>query len=286
MRSSDVARLVALAAIWGASFVFIRVVAHPLGPVWTAAVRLLIGGGALVLWLAATRTDAQLAQRWRAYAAVGAINSAVPFVLFAYAARSLPAAYMVVLNAVTPLFAAVLAVPFLGERLTAARLAGIALGVAGVALLSGAGGLGVDAAMLGAVAACLGAALCYAAAGIWLKRHGSSLAPAATAAWGSLFGGIALLPAGVASPAPGPWSPTVIASVLVLGLVCSAVAYLLYYRLIRDLGPTRAATVTFLMPAFGMTWGALFLDETITWPMLAGAGLIVAGTAAVLRPLR
>jgi drug/metabolite transporter (DMT)-like permease len=281
---ADVARLLALAAIWSASFVFLRVLVPSLGPVWTASLRLVLAGAVLVAWLAITRKEAALARHWRAYLLVGVVNSALPFVLYGFAARELPASYMAILNSATPLFGALLAAAFLDERLTRAKLGGIACGVAGVALVSRAGGLVADAGVLVAIAASLAATFCYASGGVWLKRHGGGLPPYAVAAWSQLLAGIALLPLGAASPPPGPIGASVAVNLLALALVCSAIAYLLYYRLIRDVGPTRAMTVTFLMPAFGMLWGALFLGETITWPMLAGAALIVAGTAVVAFP--
>jgi drug/metabolite transporter (DMT)-like permease len=286
MRAADVTRLLALAAIWGASFVFIRVIATPLGPIWTAAGRVLIAGAVLVLWLALAGRRPRLRERWRAYLFVGVVSSALPFVLYAYAAQTLPASYMVILNAMTPLFAAILAALWLGERLTAAKLAGIGAGIAGVALVSGAGALAVDGPVLIAIGACLAATFCYAVAGVWLKRRGGELAPESVAGWSQLLAGAVLLPPAVLASPPGPITATVVANLVALALLCSAIAYLLYFRLIRDLGPTRALTVTFLMPAFGMLFGSAFLGESISAPMLAGAALIVGGTAAVLRPAR
>ena len=284
MRRADIERLIALAAIWSLSFVFIRVLVPALGPVGVATGRVLIAGVALVAWFAVTRVDADVRHRWRAYLFVGVLNSALPFLLFAYAALHLPASYLVILNAVTPLFAAVASAVWLGERLTVVKLSGLVTGVAGVALVSRAGPLVPDAAFALAVAASLGAALCYALAGVWLKKRGSALRPVAIAGWSQLLAGLALLPIAVATPVPGPITAAVVINLLVLALVCSGVAYLLYYRLIADVGPTRAMTVTFLLPALGMLWGAMFLDETVTLPMVAGAALIVGGTFAVLRP--
>jgi len=281
VRPADVARLVALAAIWGASFVFIRVLVPPLGPIWVAALRLLIAGAVLAAWLAATGRDARLARHWRAYLFLGILNSALPFVLYGVAARELHAATMSILNTATPLFGALLAAGFLGERLTTRRLAGIACGMAGVALVAGGAALAVDPRSLGAVAACLGATLCYAAAGVWLRRFGTDLSPYAIAAWSQLLAGLALVPVGIAAPPPGPMSPATWANLLALALLCSGVAYLLYYRLMQTVGPTKTLTVTFLMPAFGMAWGGLLLGESITATMLGGAALIVAGTALV-----
>lgn len=228
--------------------------------------------------------DAQLREHWRSYAVIGVVNSALPFFLFAYAALTLPAAYMAILNAMVPLFAVLLAAVWLNEPLTAGRIAGIAAGVLGVALVTGAGAIEMSAGAWLAVAACLVATFCYATMAVGIKLKGSALSPYAIAAWSQVFAGIALLPVGVAYPVPGPWTPAVIACLAALGLLCSGVAYLLYYRLIGDIGPTRTSTLTFMLPAFGIVWGVVLLGETVTLTMLGGAALIVAGTAAVLRP--
>lgn len=286
IRRADLARLLALAAIWGGSFVFIRVLAPAIGPAWTASGRLLIAGAALIGWLAVARIDAAFARRWRVYATVGVVNCAIPFMLFGYAALHLPASYMVILNAASPMFAALASVLWLGERLTVSKLGGLAVGAAGVALVSRAGPVVPDAEFALAVSASLGAALCYALGGIVLKRHGAGAPAVAVAAWSQLIGGALLLPLALPSSPAAPLTWAIGANLVALALLCSAVAYLLYFRLIADLGPTRALLVTFLMPGFGMLWGAAFLGESITLPMLVGAVLIVAGSAAVLRPAR
>lgn len=282
VRPADVARLILLALIWSASFVFIKVLVPPLGAVSTAMLRVTIAGVALTAWLALASRPAEVAAHWRAYLFVGLVNSAAPFVLFAYAAHTLPASVMAILNAATPLFASLIAVRTLGEPLHARKLAGLAAGAAGVALVTGGGALDGSMQSVLAVAACLAATICYAISGVWLKRHGTSLSPYAVAGWSQLFAGAVLLPGVVLSPPPGPITPFVVANLLGLALLSSAVAYLLYYRLIRDIGPTRTFTVTFLIPLFGMAWGALLLGERITGVVLAGALLIVAGTAITL----
>ena len=283
MRGEDVARLVVLAAIWGASFIFMRALAPVLGPVPIAAWRVAIAGVALIAWFRITGFDAELRRHWRAFLVIGLVNSALPFLLFAFAAVYIPASYSVILNTATPLFAAVLSAVWLDERLTAMRVAGLAAGAAGVALVTGAGPVAPDAMFGWAVAACLGAALCYALAGIYIKRRAGGAKPMAIAGWSQAFAGAALLPLTPFAPLPGTVTPGVVANVLALALLCSAFAYLLYFRLIADVGPTRAMTVTFLMPVFGMVWSVLFLQETVTLPMIAGCALIVGGTALVVR---
>lgn len=284
MRPADVLRLLALAILWSASFVFIRVLAPVLGPVWVATARLLLGGVALVAGFVVLRRYLDVAQHWRSYLFVGLLNSSAPFLLFAYAALALPASYLVILNAVLPLFGAVASALWLDEPLDARKLGGLTTGVVGVMLVSRAGPLAPDATFGLAVAASLAAVACYALAGVWLKRHGSALRPIAVAGWSQLLGGLALLPLAAFTPIRGTVTTPIVVDVLLLALLCSAVAYLLYFRLIADVGPTRAMTVTFLTPALGMLWGHLFLDETITPAMLAGAALIIGGTVAVLRP--
>jgi drug/metabolite transporter (DMT)-like permease len=286
MRTADIVRLLALAMIWSASFVFIRVLAPVLGPVWVATARLLLGGGVLALAFIAMRRHVDVRQHWRAYLFIGVVNSSLPFLLFAYAALTLPASYLVILNAVLPLFGAVASAVALDESLTPRQMAALTAGVAGVLLVSQAGPVVPDSSFALAICASLAAVSCYAVAGVWLKRRGAALQSIAVAGWSQLLGGFALLPIAAFVPVHGDITSTIVIDVLLLALVCSALAYLLYFRLIVDIGPTRAMTVTFLMPAFGVLWGRFFLDETVTLPMLAGAALIVGGTMGVLRPHR
>jgi drug/metabolite transporter (DMT)-like permease len=286
VRSSDAARLVVLSAIWGASFIFIRVVAPVLGPVLTVTTRVLLGGAVLIAYCRLAGVDAGLSRHWRQYAVIGVANSTLPFLLYAFAALHLPASYSVILNAMTPLFTALLAVPLLGERLTAAKIAGLAAGIAGVALVSGAGPVVADLGFGLAVAACLGATICYAGSSIYMKKYATGAKPLAIAGWSQIFAALALAPFVPFAPPTGLVTPLVAANVLALAVVCSSVAYVLYYRLIADIGPTRALTIAFLMPVFGMLWGALFLDETITLAMIAGCALVGGGATAVLRPAR
>src|SRR5580765_6571360 len=214
MRRSDVARLVSLAAIWGGSFIFIRVLAPTLGPILTAATRVLIAGIVLVIYCRATGFSADLRRYWRQYVVIGVVNSTLPFVLYAFAALHIPASYSVILNSTTPLFTALLAVPLLGERLTWAKLAGLAAGAAGVMLVSRAGPVAPDLWFGAAVAACLAATLCYAVSSIYMKKHAAGARPLAIAGWSQVFAGLVLVPLVPLAPAPGAITPLVIANVL------------------------------------------------------------------------
>lgn len=278
MRAADAARLLALAAIWGASFLFMRITAPAIGAVATADLRMLIAGTTLAAWLAATGFDAQWRRWWRYYALIGVLTSAAPFLLFAYAALELSAGLMAVLNATSPMWGALLSAAVLGERLSARRIAGLVLGIVGVAMLSGA----EASARWLAIAAALAAAFSYGLTGVVLRRWARETTARGMAVGTQLCGAALLLPLLLWSPPPAaPMS--VWAALAALGVVCGAAAYLLYFRLIADIGPTGALTVTYLIPIFGVLWGALFLGETLDAGRIAGALVVIAGTVLVLR---
>jgi drug/metabolite transporter (DMT)-like permease len=281
MRAADFGRLVALAAIWGASFLFTRIVAPVMGPVLTADLRMLVAGLALVAYFRLAGFDPDWRRWGRKYAFVGLLNSGLPFVLYAYAALYLSAGLMAVLNATAPMWGALLTVLLLGERLTARRAAGLALGVIGVAVLSRPDA-GTTQAFL-AIAACLAAAFLYGLTGVYMKRWAGDVPARGMAVGTQVAAGLLMLPLIPFSPPPAEPTVLVAASVLALGLLCGAVAYLLYFRLITDIGPAGALTVTYLIPLFGVLWGALFLGEALSIAMLAGGVLVVLGTVLVLR---
>ena len=285
MRPADTARLLALAAIWGASFIFMRVTAPVLGPVWTAEGRVLIGGLALAAWFAVTGFDPQWRRHLKFYATIGIINSAVPFSLFGFAGMYLSASLMSILNATSPMFGLLLGAAFAGERITAGKLVGLVVGVAGVALVARLGAFeGSPEPMLGwAIAACLGAAFAYGLTGVYIKRRGAGVPSRGIAVGAQLCGALALAPFLPLVPPVSMPDAAVLANLAALGILASAIALILYFRLITDIGATRALTVTYLIPLFALMWGALFLGETLTAPMIAGGVLILAGTVLVTR---
>ncbi|HZQ71946.1 MAG TPA: DMT family transporter [Burkholderiales bacterium] len=281
MRRADATRLVALAALWGASFLFMRIAAPVLGPFIVADARILLAAAALGLYFRWMRFDTGWRRWWRVYTLVGVINTGLPFLLYAYAALHIPAGLSAVANATAPMWGTLLAATVLRERLSNARLAGLALGILGVALVTrpqpGA------AYPLLAVAAALGGAFCYAVAGIYLKRRAHE-APGRGMAFGTqLAAGILLVPFAAASQPLAPVTPLALSATIAMALLSGAVAYVLYFRLIADIGPIRALTVTYLIPVFGVLFGAVFLGEALGPSTLAGGLLVVLGTALVLR---
>jgi drug/metabolite transporter (DMT)-like permease len=286
LRANDFARLVALAAIWGASFLFLRLAVGPLGAIPIAASRLVLAGATIALYLAIVGKRLDLARHWRHFAVVGILNSAAPFTLFAWSAQTLPASYLAVINATAPLFGALVAALWLGERITPRVALGLAAGLAGVATLVGLGPIAATPATVLAAAGGLAAALCYAIASGYVKRRSYAVDASVLAGGSNVAAAAVLLPLAIAVPPPGVPAAEAALAALALGVLCTGIAYLLYFRLITDVGPSRALTVTFLIPVFGMLWGAVFLGETITATMLVGCTLVLAGTGMILGPSR
>lgn len=282
MRSIDFLRLLTLAAIWGASFLFMRVVAPVLGALWTAETRVGLAGVAMLLFMFWRRQPMQFRQHWRHYLVLGTMNSALPFALYAYAALTIPAGYAAILNATSPLWGALVGAALLGERLTPRKLAGLVAGIAGVSLLVRLGPAELTPQVLIAALACAAAALCYALAGAYSKRKSGSVAAPQMATGSQLGAALVLLPFLPLAPVRAEPTAGVLLIAALLALLCSAVAYFIYFRLIADIGPTRALTVTFLIPLFALVWGAVFLGEGITAGMMGGCALVILATWLVV----
>jgi drug/metabolite transporter (DMT)-like permease len=281
MTAGDFARLIALGAIWGAAFLFIRVAAPEIGALANAVLRMLIGGAALAVYFRWIGFDPGW-RRWVGqYTVAGVLVSAIPFILYGYAAYELPAGMMAVFNATSPMWGAVLAALLLGERLTRRLVAGLVLGVAGVALVTQpAAGTGASALC---ILAALGAAFMYGLASVYMKRWTGHIPARGMAVGTQLVAGLLLTPLLVVWPPPAMPSANALVSVFALGLVCGAVGYILFFGLVADVGATGALTVTYLTPVFGVAWGALFLGESLSLVMLAGAALVLLGTFFVVK---
>jgi len=283
MKPADYARLVALAAIWGAAFIFLRVAAPVLGPVWTAELRVLLGGLALLAWFRVVDFDPGLQRHASFYLMIGTVNIAIPFTLYSFAAMHAPGSLLSIVNATAPIFGLAWSALFGDERITLRKAAGLALGVAGVALIAQPSSAVPDSHLDWAVAAALGACCAYGVTGVLIKRFSTGASPRGMAVGNQLAAALVLLPLLPFVPPLAAPSALVIANLLGLALLASGVAFLLYFRLIADVGATRALTVTYLIPLFGVLWGALFLDESLPPAALAGGVLILLGTLFVTR---
>jgi drug/metabolite transporter (DMT)-like permease len=279
LKPTDLGELIALAALWGASFLFMRMGAAEFGPVALAAVR--VGGATLFLLplLQARGEVPALARHWRGLFAVGVVNSVLPFLCYSYAALSITAGLSSIFNAAAPLFGAVVAALWLKERLTPSRIVGLLIGFGGVLWLAWdrasfkPGGSGF------AVIACLAATLCYGFGASLTRKLLAGVPPLAVAAGSQLSAALVLaVPAVVWWPQAMP-TPTAWIAATLLAVACTGIAYVLYFRLIAHVGPTNAITVTFLIPAFAVLWGHVFLDESFTPQMVVGCIVILVGTA-------
>lgn len=268
--------LTVLGAIWGGSFLFMRVAASDFGPLPLVETRLLLGGLVLLpfLWRARAQFTPGL---WLRIAGIATVNSVMPFALFAWGAERAPAGIGAITNAMTVMFTALVAYLFYGERIGARRLIGLVAGFVGVAVLASGrtSGNGVLEASLAGTAA----ALLYGFGINLMRRYLTPYPPAAVAAANLLSGAVILAPFAAWSwPGHTIGAPAWLSAVL-LGTLCTGTAFVFYYRLIARIGGPRASTVTYLIPLFGVVWAWLFLGEPLTPTMALAGVLILAGVA-------
>lgn len=278
MKPRDLLDLTLLAALWGGSFLFMRYAVPDFGVVPLIWLRVALASICLLPLLLMKRQFGALRRQAGALTVMSLFNSGLPFLLIAWATLSITAGLASIMNAMTPVFTALIGALWLGDRLDGRRSLGLLLGLAGVALLAAdkadfrPGGSGW------AIVAMLLATACYGFAANHTRRYLQGVPALVNATGTQLVSALVLLPPALWSwpermPGLGPWL-----AALVLGVACSALAYLLFFRLIARVGASRAVTVTFLVPVFGTLWGALFLDEPVTASMLAGGAVVLLGT--------
>ncbi|WP_053156300.1 DMT family transporter [Pseudomonas sp. P1.8] len=291
MSPVDTFRLLSLAAIWGASFLFMRIIAPVIGSIPTAFFRVSIAAAGLLVILGLMRISWDFKGKLKTVMLLGVINSGIPATLYSVAAQVLPAGYSSIFNATTPLMGVLIGGLFFHERLTGAKLGGVFLGLFGVGVLTRAGPVAFDMELLMGAVACLLATTCYGFAGFlarrWLDQAGGL--DSRLSALGSMLGAtLFLLPLfgySVISQPPASWGGwSVWLSLLGLGLGCTAFAYIIYFRLLTSIGPVKSMTTTFLIPLFGVLWGGLFLDEPLSMAHVYGGMLIALALWMVLKP--
>ncbi len=276
---------VVLAALWGSSFLFMRLGATDLGIVPTAGLRVGLAALFMLPVFLVPGVWSDFRRRLGPILFVGLLNSGIPFLLFAFAVLHIPTGLTSILNATVPLTGALVAWIWLKERPGASRMLGLGIGFAGVCLLvigkSGLSGLAASSSPLAllAMGACLLATLCYGLAASFTKRHLGGLHPLSTASGSQIGAALALLAPTVVFWPETPVSTTAWGAVIAVALLCTAIAYVLFFRIIEQAGPSKALTVTFLVPVFALAYGALFLDERITAWMIGCGLVIVCGTA-------
>ncbi len=283
MKLNHILWLIVLAAIWGGSFIFLRVLVPVFGPMGAACLRPLLAALFLLAVLWTTGHRIQWKRDWRFLCLIGVLNSAIPFYLFSFAALHVPAAISVVINAMTPMFGAVFAVMLLKEKLTLQKGIGLLLGIAGVVLISGSKALDMTTQTYMAITACVSAALCYGLSGTLIQKYGGHIEAKSLAAGSQFFAGMALLPFFLSAGVSAPIDFKLLAIMIVFAVLSSGIAYLIYYKLIKEVGPISTLSAMFVMPVFGILWGKMILGETIYVQMLFGTCVILAGTYLVTK---
>ena len=270
-----------LGALWGGSFLFIRVAVPALGPFLLVELRAGLAVAALFLYALAVGSMPKIRGRWRSFLVLGFFNAALPFSLISAAEIHLTASLAAILNATTVMFSAIVAAVWMGDALTTRKAIGIVLGIVGVSVLVGWDPLPLNGAVLLAVAAMLLASLSYALGATYAKRSFAAIPPLGMAI-GQLGGATALLlPLAVVSLPERAPSTVVTLSMLGLAFLSTAVAYLIYFRLIENVGPTSTLTVTLLVPVFGLLFGVLLLEEPFGLGTLAGLGIILTSVVLI-----
>jgi drug/metabolite transporter (DMT)-like permease len=277
----DLGALVLLGALWGGSFIFIRVAVPALGPFVLMELRVGLGAAALALCAVVVGRLPKLRARWREFLIIGTLNAALPFSLIAAAEINLTASLAAILNSTTVLFTAVVAAVWMGDALTVKKVVGVVLGIVGVTVLVGWDPIPLNGVVMLSIGAMLAASLSYALGAVYAKRTFAGTPPLVMAIGQPAAAALLLLPFAAASiPGERP-SGAVILSVLGLALLSTAVAYMLYFRLIESVGPTSTVTVTLLVPVFGLLFGVLLLNEPFGFGTLAGLGIILSSVALV-----
>ena len=277
----DLGSLLFLGAVWGAAFLFLRIAAPEVGPAWAAEIRLATGAAVLVV-VAGRRTTVAARGRVISFAITGALFSAVPFTLIAFASVTLPAGFTALLNAATPLFTAVVAVAFMGQRLAWRVAAGLAVGVVAVIVLVGWSPIQLNTTTVLAVAAGLGAPASYAIAGNVVRAKLAGVEPLELATGMLVAGSIVALPVALLTGAPHVPALDGAISLFAVGVLSTALAWPVFFRVLRRTTPTAASTVTFIVPAFALSWGSIVLAEPVGLGLLAGFALILVSLMLVL----
>jgi len=279
MKISDAAQLILLAALWGGSFLFMRIAVPVLGPVWLMELRVLLAALILLPLLIRQNQWRDLFRYKWPLLIVGAFNAAIPFSLLAFMTLHTTAGFASIVNATTPLFGIIVGLLWMHESLTLNRSIGFVAGFAGVGVLMGWPGITPTPLFYMGVGAGLLASLLYAMVATYSRQHLGN-APVLLVVTGSQLGAAVvmapLLPLTVPTTPP---TALALLGTAGLALFSTAIAHLIYFRLINNIGPTQALTVSYLVPLFALLWSAIALREPITLAMIAGCGLILLGTA-------
>jgi drug/metabolite transporter (DMT)-like permease len=281
MQMRDFGLLTVLGAVWGASYLFLRVATPVVGPFVVSGLRVLIAGLVLLGYSLLLHRPPKLWTRWRSLLLLATFNSVLPFVLISWSTVNLNASIASILNAMTPIFTALVAAVWMKEQLGWRKGLGLLLGVSGVVVLMGWSPLGLNARVLLGVAGSLAGALCYGIGGVYARVGFQGLPSLDMAIGQQLAASVLLVPLATITWRPHAWSFSVLAALIGLSLISTAFAYLIYFDLMARVGPTNTLSVTFLVPVFGTLWGVIFLHEPLRLSLIAGLLIILTGVFLV-----
>ncbi|MCY3831636.1 MAG: EamA family transporter [Chloroflexi bacterium] len=281
MSVTQLAALFALGAIWGASYIFIRVAVEPLGPIFLMFARVALSGLILLAYARLRRQKLNIRGHWRRFIVLGFLGSALPFSLIAWAELTVTASMAAILMSTTPLFTTFVAAIGLGERLTLYKLIGAVLGILGVTVTVGGSDMAMNLEVISATFALLAATLSYAIGGVYAKRYFSGLNNLSMSSGQMIAAAVVLAPVSAVNLPGGALPLEALLATLALIVLCTAFAYQLYYYLIISAGPINALTVTLLVPIFGVIFGALMLGESISPGIVAGLVIVLFSVGLV-----
>lgn len=281
MNLKEASYLLILAALWGASFLFVRIASPALGPFITIELRVLIAGLVLIGYAFVTGKTIHIRKKWRNYLILGTINAAIPFTLIAVATLTLTSSLAAILNAMTPVFGTMIAWYSLKEEVKIKKIAGMIIAFTGVVILVGWNPLPAGKIVFLSAGCSLLAAFFYGMGSVYVKKHFKGEDFLSMSIGQQMAAALVVLPAVFIPVGERYLNWEVVMAVIGLSVFCTAMAYFFYFYLIENAGPTKAVTVTFLIPFFGVFWGMIFLNEPISTGMIMGLLTIIVGVYLV-----
>lgn len=270
-------------ALWGSSFIFMHHLSPVFGAILTATIRIIIASVFLIVLFAIQGYKIHWKRDYKLFILIGISNSAIPFSLYSYAALYIPSSLSVIINSTSPMFGAIFGLMLLKDKLSPMKITGLLLGTIGVGFVSSDILAEHSTALYLSIIACLVAALLYGFSGAIVKKYAQHIEPKQLTAGSLTFAGIALLILysilAFAGKTPEIVSQNIIIDMglmVAFGILCTSIPYIVYYKLLQDIGPVKALTVTYLMPVFGLIWGLVF-GEVITVLMIIGLSIILLG---------
>lgn len=283
MNSKQFLLLLIPSALWGSSFIFMKELAPIFGPILTSTLRILFASLFLIVLFTIQKYPMKFKEHWKHYLIIGIGNSAIPFSLYAYAALYIPSNLSVILNSTSPMFGALFGFLLLQDRLSFKKIIGVMLGTIGVGVVSSLAFYENSLLFILSILACLGAALLYGLSGAYVKKYASEIEPKQITVGSLTFASIGLIFLSLILYI-GKYAPAVqsefllldLGKVLMFGILCTSIPYIVYYKLLQEIGPVKALTVTYLMPIFGIIWSVLY-GESVSMNAIIGLIIILSG---------